>query len=246
MAIKAEDVRKVSFDQAKRGYDTEQVDAFLEEVEQALEMYESRPSSISSGAPVQRSSSGSASRERDLARRQDDISKALIVAQQAASRVKEEAEEKAANILADARSRAEKMLTDAREKAESLRMKAEAEQYAMEERNRAKKAQLEAASAQAQLYADEIKQGLMAKISDMQIEVERIFQIEVPNITSEDYMAKKSSSAEELKPIEVLDRPEAHRVKNRGEQGKGSYSKAAKKVADTDLDTLLDDIVDEG
>ena len=37
MAIKAEDVRKVSFDQAKRGYDTEQVDAFLEEVEQALE-----------------------------------------------------------------------------------------------------------------------------------------------------------------------------------------------------------------
>ena len=36
MAIKAEDVRKVSFDQAKRGYDTEQVDAFLEEVEQPL------------------------------------------------------------------------------------------------------------------------------------------------------------------------------------------------------------------
>ena len=52
------------------------------------------------------------------------------------------------------------MLTDAREKAENLRMKAEAEQYAIVERNRAKKAQLEAASAQAQLYADEIKQGL--------------------------------------------------------------------------------------
>ncbi|MFQ9178318.1 MAG: DivIVA domain-containing protein, partial [Christensenellaceae bacterium] len=131
MAIKAEDVRKVSFDQAKRGYDTEQVDAFLEEVEQALEIYESRSGSVSSGAPASRSSS--ASRERDLARRQDDIAKALIVAQQAASQVLDEANEKATNIVAEARSRAEKMLTDAREKAENLRMKAEAEQYAIVE-----------------------------------------------------------------------------------------------------------------
>ena len=59
MAIKAEDVRNVSFDQAKRGYDTEQVDAFLEEVEQALEIYESRSGSVSSGAPASRSSSAS-------------------------------------------------------------------------------------------------------------------------------------------------------------------------------------------
>lgn len=244
MAIKAEDVRKVSFDQAKRGYDTEQVDAFLEEVEQAFEIYESRSGSVSSGAPASRSSS--ASRERDLARRQDDIAKALIVAQQAASQVLDEANEKATNIVAEARSRAEKMLTDAREKAENLRMKAEAEQYAIVERNRAKKAQLEAASAQAQLYADEIKQGLMAKISDMQLEVERIFTIEVPDITTEDYMIEHAPASEK-EPVELSDEPEAHRVKHRGEQRKSDYSKAAKNIksADADLDSLLDDIVDE-
>lgn len=229
MAMKAEDVRKVSFDQAKRGYDTEQVDAFLEEIERELEIYESQGSTTKS-LP--------ASKERDLARRQDDIAKALIVAQQAASNVLDEANEKATTIVSEARVRAEKMLTDAREKAENMRMKAEAEQYAIVEKNRVKKAQLEAASAQAQLYADEIKQELMAKIADMQLEVERIFKIEEPVVVTNNVIEHKSSS-EESEKIEVP------RVKHRSESRKSDYSSIAKNIkkSDADIESMLDDIV---
>ena len=111
MAITPADIEQQTFSPSKHGYDTEEVDAFLEQLSQAqianLEERESAPAPAPAPAPV--ASDALAASERQ-------ISQVLIVAQQSADK-----------LLADARDNAERIRNEADAKAREVIRQALAE-----------------------------------------------------------------------------------------------------------------------
>lgn len=139
MAITPADIEQLAFSEAKRGYDTEEVDAFLEELavevdamlqkiadlksrltasDQALEAARAQVAQLQSQSSGQSSAEivavSTASSSSMASERQ--ISQALIVAQQAADR-----------MVADARDNADKIKNDADQKAREVIRQALAE-----------------------------------------------------------------------------------------------------------------------
>lgn len=139
MAITPADIEQLAFSEAKRGYDTEEVDAFLEELavevdamlqkiadlksrltasDQALEAARAQVAQLQSQSSNQSSAeivTVSAAPSSSMASERQ-ISQALIVAQQAADR-----------IVADARDNADKIKNDADQKAREVIRQALAE-----------------------------------------------------------------------------------------------------------------------
>jgi len=114
MALKPEDIQKKTFNVRMRGYDQEQVKNYLDElykefsrINNLLNDYESKLSATND-------------KLFDYEEKHDSINHSIIVAQDAADRLKEESEIKAAEIIEDAQSKADSIIKEAEDNADDL------------------------------------------------------------------------------------------------------------------------------
>ena len=116
MDLSAKLLREVEFRTSLRGYDTDEVDEFLEKVAVAVEELQEKMRQLAYRAErAERSVSDRAAEEDD-----DSIRRTLVLAQRTADMAVREAQEQAAVLMDTARSESEKLLGDAREEAQRL------------------------------------------------------------------------------------------------------------------------------
>ena len=121
MDLSAKVLREVEFQSRLRGYDTDEVDEFLEKIAVAVDEIQEKMRQLAYRAErAERSISERAADEND-----DSIRRTLVLAQRTADLAVREAEEQAAELMDTARSESEKLLTDARENAQRLTSEAE-------------------------------------------------------------------------------------------------------------------------
>lgn len=121
MDLSAKLLREVEFRTSLRGYDTDEVDEFLEKVAVAVEELQEKMRQLAYRAErAERAVSERAAEEDD-----DSIRRTLVLAQRTADMAVREAQEQAAVLMDTARRESEKLLGDARE--ESQRLSAEAQ-----------------------------------------------------------------------------------------------------------------------
>jgi cell division initiation protein len=130
MDLSAKLLREVEFRTSLRGYDTDEVDEFLEKVAVAVEELQEKMRQLSYRAErAERSVSDRAAEEDD-----DSIRRTLVLAQRTADLAVREAQEQAAVLMDTARSESEKLLADAR--GESQRLSSEAQRRHGDEMSR--------------------------------------------------------------------------------------------------------------
>ena len=116
MELSAKVLREVEFRDRLRGYDTDEVDEFLEKVAVAVDELSERMRQLAYRAErAERSISDRAADEDE-----DSIRRTLVLAQRTADLAVREAQEQAAGLMDGARSEADKLLSDARENARRL------------------------------------------------------------------------------------------------------------------------------
>ncbi len=121
MDLSAKHLREVEFRTSLRGYDTDEVDEFLEKVAVAVEELQEKMRQLAYRAErAERAVSDRAAEEDD-----DSIRRTLVLAQRTADMAVREAQEQAAVLMDTARSESEKLLGDAREEAERLSSEAQ-------------------------------------------------------------------------------------------------------------------------
>ena len=121
MDLSAKVLREVEFQSRLRGYDTDEVDEFLEKIAVAVDEMQEKMRQLAYRAErAERSITERAADEND-----DSIRRTLVLAQRTADLAVREAEEQAAEIMDTARSESGKLLTDARENAQRLTSAAE-------------------------------------------------------------------------------------------------------------------------
>ena len=121
MDLTAKLLREVEFRTSLRGYDTDEVDEFLEKVAVAVEELQEKGRQLAYRAErAERAASERASEEDD-----DSIRRTLVLAQRTADLAVREAQEQAAVLMDTARSESEKLLSDARGEAQRLASEAE-------------------------------------------------------------------------------------------------------------------------
>ena len=112
MDLSAKLLREVEFRTSLRGYDTDEVDEFLEKVAVAVDELQEKMRQLAYRAErAERAVSDRAAEEDD-----DSIRRTLVLAQRTADMAVREAQEQAAVLMDTARSESEKLLTDARER----------------------------------------------------------------------------------------------------------------------------------
>ncbi len=123
-------LREVEFRTSLRGYDTDEVDEFLEKVALAVEELQEKMRQLAYRAErAERAVSDRAAEEDD-----DSIRRTLVLAQRTADLAVREAQEQAAVLMDTARSESDKLLTDSR--AEAQRLSSEAERRHSDEMSR--------------------------------------------------------------------------------------------------------------
>jgi DivIVA domain-containing protein len=121
MDLSAKVLREVEFRDRLRGYDTDEVDEFLEKVAIAVDELQEKMRQITYRAErAERSAS-----DRAVDEDEDSIRRTLVLAQRTADLAVREAQEQAAALMDGARSEAKTMLTDSRENAQRLTSEAE-------------------------------------------------------------------------------------------------------------------------
>jgi cell division initiation protein len=121
MELSAKVLREVEFRDRLRGYDTDEVDEFLEKVAVAVDENQEKMRELTLRAErAERAVSERTSEEDD-----DSIRRTLVLAQRTADLAIREAQEQAAVIMDTARSESDKLLADARENAQELASEAE-------------------------------------------------------------------------------------------------------------------------
>ncbi|MGD0983515.1 MAG: DivIVA domain-containing protein [Acidimicrobiales bacterium] len=121
MDLSAKLLREVEFRTSLRGYDTDEVDEFLEKVAVAVEELQEKMRQLAYRAErAERAVSDRAAEEDD-----DSIRRTLVLAQRTADMAVREAQEQAAVLMDTARSESDKLLTDAREEAQRLAAEAQ-------------------------------------------------------------------------------------------------------------------------
>lgn len=121
MDLSAKVLREVEFRDRLRGYDTDEVDEFLEKVAVAVEELRTEVSdAVDRADRAERALS-----ERAVGEDEDSIRRTLILAQRTADLAIREAQEQSAQLIDNARSEAEKLVSDARENAERLTTEAD-------------------------------------------------------------------------------------------------------------------------
>jgi DivIVA domain-containing protein len=127
MEISAKVLREVEFRDRLRGYDTDEVDEFLEEVAVAVEELQRRleempvPVAAAPVVPAVVERSGEPSLD------EDSIRRTLVLAQRTADLAIKEANEEATQLLEDARRKAHELVGQATESARKMREEADAE-----------------------------------------------------------------------------------------------------------------------
>jgi DivIVA domain-containing protein len=121
MDLSAKVLREVEFRDRLRGYDTDEVDEFLEKVAVAVEELQEKMRQLAYRAErAERSISDRAADADD-----DTIRRTLVLAQRTADLAVREAQEQAAELLEGASSESEKILSDAQDNAKRLTTEAE-------------------------------------------------------------------------------------------------------------------------
>ncbi len=121
MDLSAKLLREVEFRTSLRGYDTDEVDEFLEKVAVAVEeLQEKMRQLVYRVERAERAASDRAAEEDD-----DTIRRTLVLAQRTADLAIREAQEQAAVLMDTARSESEKLLADARGEAQRLTSEAQ-------------------------------------------------------------------------------------------------------------------------
>ncbi|MGA3351623.1 MAG: DivIVA domain-containing protein [Acidimicrobiales bacterium] len=121
MDLSAKVLREVEFRDRLRGYDTDEVDEFLEKVAVAVEeLQEKMRQLVYRAERAERSIS-----ERGVDADDDTIRRTLVLAQRTADMAVREAQEQAAVLMDGARNESEKLLGEARESAKRLQADAE-------------------------------------------------------------------------------------------------------------------------
>ncbi len=122
MEISAKVLRDVEFSGSLRGYNTDEVDEFLEQVAVAVDRLVSETRLAS-----ERAESDRAGRDRTGVEDEESIRRTLVLAQRTADLAIKEAQEEAALLLDQARAEAETVITEAQQTAERLATDAEQE-----------------------------------------------------------------------------------------------------------------------
>jgi len=121
MEISARVLREVEFNSSLRGYNTDEVDEFLEQVADAVDrLHEEARSAAERAEAAER-----APREPTGLDDDDSIKRTLVLAQRTADLAIREAQEEAAQLLDRARGEADVLVTDARDSAERISSEAE-------------------------------------------------------------------------------------------------------------------------
>jgi DivIVA domain-containing protein len=127
MEISARVLREVEFNSSLRGYNTDEVDEFLEQVADAVERLHAEAKSAAERAEAAERSP----RDRGATEDDDSIRRTLVLAQRTADLAIREAQEEAAQMLDRARAEAETLVGDARDSA--MRISSDAERRLQEE-----------------------------------------------------------------------------------------------------------------
>lgn len=134
MAVSAEQLRSLRFDEGLRGYDKRQVDKVITRVADLVEELQNRLSeaegrAAAAEARVVDRAAGPVSRQAsaDAAELDETLRKTLILAQRTADAAVKEAREEAAQLRDDARAEADGVLADAEHRADELGAEAEAQ-----------------------------------------------------------------------------------------------------------------------
>ncbi len=122
MEISGKVLREVEFRDRLRGYDTDEVDEFLEKVAVAVDEMHAELARLAAREPLVPSR-----REDTSSSDEESIRKMLVLAQRTADLAVSEAREEADRLLAEARSQAEAMLLQAQEAVRRMREDAERE-----------------------------------------------------------------------------------------------------------------------
>lgn len=118
MEITSKELREVEFRERLRGYDTTEVDEFLERVAVALDELHVKLKQVSDRADRQ-------PREREVPEDEEALRRTLVLAQRAADMAIREAQEESAGLLDTARAEAETVLTQAHEAARRVSSEAQ-------------------------------------------------------------------------------------------------------------------------
>lgn len=133
MELSAKVLREVEFRDRLRGYDTDEVDEFLEKVAVAVEELQQQALSLAERAERAERAEKAAG-ERTPGDDEDSIRRTLVLAQRTADLAIREAQEQAALLTDNARAESEALVTEARENAQ--RISAEADRRLREDTKR--------------------------------------------------------------------------------------------------------------
>ena len=114
MAITPLDIQHKEFDAKMRGYDKEQVDDFLDQVKHEFELL------LKDQKDAEKNLKFAEEKLQHFETLQDALNKSIVVAQDAADRLKENARKEAEIILFEAEKSADKLLKEAAEKAADI------------------------------------------------------------------------------------------------------------------------------
>jgi DivIVA domain-containing protein len=137
MAVSAEQLRSLRFDEGIRGYDRKQVDKVIARVADLVEELQNRLSEAESRAAaaearmVEREAAGARPAPAEAAELDETLRRTLVLAQRTADAAVKEAREEAASIRQDARQEADALLADARSRADELDREADARRAAL-------------------------------------------------------------------------------------------------------------------
>lgn len=149
-------LKDVEFREKFRGYDPDEVDAFLEQVGTAIGQLQSRLKAALEQAQAAGRSQPPAQTPSEPGRLHDPdgaLQRVLLAAQETADKVVHDAEAEAATMLADAEQKSSSLMTDAEEHSEKVRT---------------------AASAEARRALEEARAPLMTEIADLRTDRERL------------------------------------------------------------------------
>ncbi|MDP9454182.1 MAG: DivIVA domain-containing protein, partial [Actinomycetota bacterium] len=159
LGVSPERVREVRFAEQWRGYRTDEVDEFVEQVAEAFDQLEAR---------VRECSARAAEAERRLLERgpDEDLSRTLVLAQRTADAARREAQAEADALVGAARERARAMVEEAEARRARLDQEIEARMASGLHELAQRRAGLEADVAALRAYVDQHRRRLAAELQE--------------------------------------------------------------------------------
>ena len=175
MSLTPDDIENQVFKERFRGYDPEEVDAFLDRVsEQLVEIQRERDAALERAhAAEQRATTGAGEQEQLLSR-------TLLTAERTAEQTVAEARSEAEQLREDARTEAEQLREEARSDAAALRRQAEEDAREERETARAAAERIRQAVAELRAFRDDYRDRVEAVISEQLSALDRVELPEIP------------------------------------------------------------------